>query len=122
MKPESMVMSLSTKRHSLGAYAVAALFAATVLTAFSGGCAEGQEGDRCNPLLSHDECGGDTLVCSGPSTNYPLPGTCVENYCCPKDPKTSSNPECNGTDTQCPAAPDDSGTPAPDTGMDAAPE
>lgn len=116
-------MSTFTKRHSLGARLGAALFVATLLAAFSGGCAQGGEGDRCNPLLSHDECGGDTLVCSGPSTNYPLPGTCVENYCCPKDPTKSSNPECNGTDTQCPAAEGaDSGPPIADSGADVTPE
>jgi hypothetical protein len=64
-------------------------------------CNEGREGDRCNPLLSHDECGGGALVCSGPGTAYPLPGGCVENYCCPKNAASSSNPECNGTDPYC---------------------
>jgi len=67
------------------------------------GCKGGSEGERCNPLLSHDECGGADLVCSGPTTGYPLPGTCVENYCCPKDPSKSTDPHCNGADSpNCP--------------------
>jgi hypothetical protein len=78
---------------------ITALLSCSVL-----GCAEGGEGDRCNPLLSHDECGGQALVCSGPSTPYPLPGACVENYCCPKDPSKSSSPSCNGTDPACAVA------------------
>lgn len=66
-------------------------------------CKGGSEGERCNPYLSHDECGGD-LVCSGPSTSHPLAGTCVENYCCPDDPSKSGDPHCNGSDTNgCPA-------------------
>jgi hypothetical protein len=46
----------------------------------------GKEGDRCNPLLSHDECGGTTLACTQPPF-------CPENYCCPVN-GASSNPFC----------------------------
>jgi len=35
----------------------------------------GGEGDRCNPNLSHNECGGG-LQCTQPAL-------CPENYCCP---------------------------------------
>lgn len=66
-------------------------------------CHEGREGDRCNPIQAanlEDECN-DGLTCQTPST-------CVESYCCPKDPSTSSNPFCNGM--MCPA-PADAGSP-----------
>jgi hypothetical protein len=102
---------------SLPARAAALVSIALALVAFSGGCDTGNEGDRCNPYQSHDECG-DGLVCSGPGTSHPLPGNCVENYCCPSDPTKSSIPYCNGTDDTCPAP--DAGPPA--TGGDAAPE
>jgi hypothetical protein len=63
-----------------------------------GGCDEGNEGDRCNPDLSHDECNSG-LVCSGPGTSQAL--ACVENYCCPVPASDSTNPYCNGQG--CPA-------------------
>jgi hypothetical protein len=49
------------------------------------GCDTGNEGYRCNPSLSHDECGSG-LRCTQP----PL---CPENYCCPID-GPSDNPYC----------------------------
>jgi hypothetical protein len=52
------------------------------------GCAEGgggDEGERCNPALSHNECN-DGLVCSQPDL-------CPENYCCPAA-GGSSHPNC----------------------------
>jgi hypothetical protein len=58
------------------------------------GCVDvGKEGGRCNPLLSHDECG-DGLHCTQPVD-------CPENYCCPVEttpPSTSPycQPGCNG--------------------------
>ncbi len=108
--------------YSLLTRAIALFTVGCSLFAFANGCDQGNEGSRCNPFLSHDECGGDTLVCSGPGTSYPLPGTCVENYCCPKDPAKSSIPYCNGTDMTRPAP--DAGPPATseDGGGDAAPE
>jgi len=48
-------------------------------------CEEGREGDRCNPDLSHDECG------SGLSCQQPV--NCPENYCCPTSGE-STNPFC----------------------------
>ncbi len=48
-------------------------------------CNVGQEGERCNPDLSHDECGAG-LACTRPSN-------CPENYCCPTS-GGSSNPYC----------------------------
>ena len=75
-------------------------FALTVSGLFVlGGCDQGNEGDRCNPDLSHNECNSG-LVCSGPGTSQPL--ACVENYCCPDPASSSSNPYCNGQG--CPAA------------------
>ena len=67
-------------------------------------CDEGNEGDRCNPDLSHDECNSG-LVCSGPGTSQAL--ACVENYCCPVPASASTNPYCNGQG--CPAPVDDAG-------------
>ena len=91
-----------TRIRRFSARAGAALLVSSMALALAApGCNEGGEGNRCNPLLSHDECGGSNLVCSGPGTSHPLPGSCVENYCCPPDPTTSSNPECNGTDPVC---------------------
>ena len=112
---------MTTSNHlRFSARAAAGLVLMAIALASTGGCDQGGEGDRCNPFLSHDECG-DGLVCSGPSTNYPLPGTCVENYCCPTNPTKSSIPYCNGTDTTCPSP--DAGPPASgDDGGDAAPE
>jgi hypothetical protein len=50
-----------------------------------GGCNVGNEGERCNPSLSHDECGGG-LSCQQPKD-------CPESYCCPTS-STSSNAFC----------------------------
>jgi hypothetical protein len=72
-----------------------ALFVAFVFgAAVFGACDGGNEGDRCNPDLSHNDCSAG-LTCQTPST-------CVENYCCPADPSKSSNDYCNGKN--CPAA------------------
>jgi hypothetical protein len=51
----------------------------------AGGCNVGNEGERCNPDLSHDECGAG-LSCTQPQY-------CPENYCCPTS-GTSNNPYC----------------------------
>jgi hypothetical protein len=52
-----------------------------------GGCQIGQEGERCNPNQSHDECGAG-LACQNPPN-------CPEYYCCPTpDPTKSTNPYC----------------------------
>jgi hypothetical protein len=78
-----------------------------VLSLAGAGCMGGfandnlNEGDRCNPLDSHNECGGG-LVCTGQGSSPPIE-FCPENYCCPVDANgniTSSNafcqPGCNG--------------------------
>jgi hypothetical protein len=52
---------------------------------FSAGCDGGQEGDRCNPDLSHNDCNAG-LTCQQPPE-------CPENYCCPAT-GTSNNPNC----------------------------
>lgn len=71
-------------RKSLFCFLVVALG----LVAVANGCDGGNEGDRCNPLGSHDECGSG-LSCQQPAT-------CAENYCCPDPASRSSNPYCNG--------------------------
>jgi hypothetical protein len=61
------------------------------------GCAPG-EGDRCNPLLFSDECGGG-LQCT-------VPQNCAVAYCCPtnSEPVTVANcqacpvPDAGGSD------------------------
>jgi hypothetical protein len=58
--------------------AVAGLIAASAV-----GCDTGNQGDRCNPNLSHNECGGG-LVCLTAQTMPPLVD-CPEAYCCPSD-------------------------------------
>jgi hypothetical protein len=71
--------------------------------ALYGGCyAQSQEGDRCNPLRSSDECSSG-LHCSGNpigiSENHTIP-YCPENYCCPinadgtVDFATATSPYC----------------------------
>jgi hypothetical protein len=53
------------------------------------------EGDRCNPLSSHNECGSG-LVCTGQGSAPSVP-YCPENYCCSVDGNgniNSSNPNC----------------------------
>jgi hypothetical protein len=72
-----------------GRLSVLTIVAATIFL-LGAACNEGHEGDRCNPKLFHDEnqCG-HGLACQ-------MPSTCVESYCCPSDPTTSTNPFCNG--------------------------
>ena len=71
-------------------------------------CKGGEEGDRCNPKLSHDECN-TGLSCQ-------QPGTCVESYCCPANLSSSTNPFCHGDlcppplDAGAPPSPTDGGT------------
>ncbi len=75
---------------------IALLIASAWAVTLFGACDGGNEGDRCNPDLSHNDCGAG-LTCQTPST-------CVENYCCPADPSTSTNNYCNGKN--CPPAAD----------------
>jgi hypothetical protein len=58
-----------------------------LLVASTNGCDDtgGKEGDRCNPLVLHDECN-DGLHCTQ--------ATCSEAYCCPTG-RSSSDPHCN---------------------------
>jgi hypothetical protein len=103
-------------RTLIGVFALAA-GSAIVAT----GCDTGNEGQRCNPSLSHDECGGG-LSCQQPTD-------CPENYCCPTS-GTSTNPYCQpgcaggqasicaaGGDADCPS---EAGNEAPEGGSDAA--
>lgn len=84
---------------------IAAIAAFVCLAAFFAACDGGNEGDRCNPDLSHDDCSAG-LTCQTPST-------CVENYCCPSDPSKSTDDYCNGKN--CPPADDDASA---DAGVD----
>jgi hypothetical protein len=57
----------------------------------SGGCNVGNEGERCNPDLSHDECGAG-MTCQQPKD-------CPESYCCPTSGNSSNaycQPGCSG--------------------------
>ncbi len=93
------------------------------MAAIATGCDTGHEGERCNPSLSHDECGSG-LSCQQPTD-------CPESYCCPTD-GTSSNPYCQpgcaggqesicaaGGDADCPPAASDAGDAGGDSGGDA---
>ncbi len=60
------------------------------LTLAGAGCLEGgftdnnvSEGNRCNPLDSHNECASG-LVCTGQGSSPAVP-FCPENYCCSVD-------------------------------------
>jgi hypothetical protein len=55
--------------------AVLLVIAGGLVLGGAGGCQVGQEGERCNPYLSHDECGAG-LACKNPPN-------CPEYYCCP---------------------------------------
>jgi hypothetical protein len=67
-----------------------AIIVSLCLLAVAGACAiqGGNEGDRCNPNLSHDECD-DGLTCQKPST-------CAEHYCCPASLGSSKSSYCRG--------------------------
>jgi len=96
-------------RISLAARAASFVALAGMIVALGNGCDGGREGERCNPALSHNDCD-NGLTCQQPST-------CAENYCCPADPTTSTNPYCNGA--ACPAV--DAGPVDAGGGDDAAP-
>ena len=83
MKSTVSLPSLS----SLARLGSLALLVAGALLLGPNGCAEGHEGDRCNPDLAtgETECGGG-LTCQQPTD-------CPESYCCPAD-GTSANPLC----------------------------
>jgi hypothetical protein len=86
-----MNASRFTKFNSSVRYLGLALVAfLAVVVASAGACLPpdaggGGEGDRCNPSLSHNECGSG-LTCTQPTD-------CPENYCCPTS-GNSSNPFC----------------------------
>jgi hypothetical protein len=66
-------------------------FFAFLVVVIALGCEQGREGDRCNPSLSHDECGSN-LSCQQPEN-------CPENYCCPISGASTNafcQPGCNG--------------------------
>ncbi len=84
MKTTALVSKMSILTRLLCELSV--LGVAFTLAAVTLGCNEGQEGDRCNPDLSHNECSSG-LTCTA-ATNI-----CPENYCCPTS-GVSSNPNC----------------------------
>ncbi len=101
-------MSSSSNRKSISVIVRIVVLTVIVLTALLSGvaCNEGREGDRCNPVSAangEDECGSG-LSCQTLSV-------CMESYCCPSNPATSTNGYCNGT-LWCPqqATQQDAGT------------
>jgi hypothetical protein len=87
------------------------------------GCNEGEEGDYCNPELSHNECNSGlacTAASMGKATTAPYVFTdpltwapnapCAENYCCPIKGGSDNprcQPGCNGSAALiCAADPD----------------
>ena len=56
------------------------------LAAAALGCQQGEEGDYCNPDLSHNECN-QGLSCQQPAL-------CPESYCCPDPVTPESNAFC----------------------------
>jgi hypothetical protein len=96
----------SRKATGLAILALAALL--------GGACTVGQEGERCNPDLSHDECG-HGLSCQQPKD-------CPESYCCPASGNSDDpncQPGCNGGQASICAAGGDADC---DDGGDASPE
>ena len=80
------------------------LFASLSVVAFAivTSCQQGgHEGDRCNPLLAHDECNG-ALSCQQPAS-------CAESYCCPANLAASTSSYCRSDPDACPAPPPDAG-------------
>jgi hypothetical protein len=73
---------MNTSNYRIG---VALLALVGTLALGGGGCNVGNEGERCNPSLSHNECGAG-LSCQQPKD-------CPENYCCPTS-GTSGNAYC----------------------------
>jgi hypothetical protein len=72
------------------------------LSVAGAGCLEGgftdsnvSEGNRCNPLDSHNECASG-LVCTGQGSSPAVP-FCPENYCCSVD----SNGNINSSNNFC---------------------
>jgi hypothetical protein len=53
------------------------------------------EGERCNPLASHNDCASG-LVCTGQGSSPSVP-FCPENYCCSVD----GNGNLNSTNANC---------------------
>ena len=87
-----------SKTRSIGVRVVSLCALLVGVALVSVACHEGAEGDRCNPAAAangEDECNSG-LTCQQPFT-------CAENYCCPADLSSSTNPFCNGM--MCPAPP-----------------
>ena len=95
---------------------ILALLVGGIALGGNGGCDVGNEGERCNPSLSHDECG------AGLSCQEPV--DCPESYCCPTSGQ-SSNPNCQpgcngGLASMCDAGSTDPDCGSPSTGDDGA--
>jgi hypothetical protein len=109
MMTRTMADKIRTKVTTLSRALVVAV--ASALTIGAVGCQPGVgEGERCNPFLSHDECG-DGLMCTNPSY-APTGATCGESYCCPIN-GMSGNDYCNGiNEMTCPIPPSSSSSSA----------
>jgi len=88
------------------------LVAGLFLAISAGGCSNTADGDRCDPVLSHDECA------NGPTSVCMVPTNCADAFCCKAD-GTSTEANCQpcvpGVADYVPPA--DSGTP-PTTTVD----
>src|SRR5215472_6646940 len=108
---------MTTRRTNVVSLAAPLVLAIGGVLAIAGaGCDTGNEGDRCNPSLTHDECGAGLMCTSRPD--------CPEAYCCPTN-GSSSNPYCQygcagGLATLCAAAPGADVCPQPEAGDDGA--
>lgn len=92
---------------TLSRISIALFCLGTVAVFGAGGCRIGKEGERCNPSLSHDECGSG-LACTQPVD-------CPENYCCPTSGTSSSDycqPGCAGGQASICAAGGDADCPS----------
>jgi hypothetical protein len=101
MKTMLKKRTLTTGALAIGGTVLALIFA--MATGCIGGFTDDNvpEGDRCNPLDSHNECASG-LVCTGQGPAPAVP-YCPENYCCSVDStgnlnSTNANcqPGCNG--------------------------
>jgi len=95
MKTMFKKQTLATAALAIGGVLLALFFA--MATGCIGGFSDENvsEGNRCNPLDSHNECASG-LVCTGQGPSPAVP-YCPENYCCSVD----SNGNLNSTNPNC---------------------
>jgi hypothetical protein len=94
---EKGTLMLARARTLVGALFAVVFFAGAGCFTGGFGNTNVSEGDRCNPLDSHNECASG-LVCTGQaSLSSPAVPFCPENYCCSVDGNgniNSTNPNC----------------------------